>query len=180
MALKKVINICHFLGFCASYKEATLYEASATFADLPEIKPVSFVQLVHDNADFKINTIDGKETFHYIGSIEIVTPPDGIQPRRPIKRSKIIPPESEFVNKRNIHLQIYPASTGIGFSNIIIKLSEVETDIKKFTTNGKLKIRWTYLKFKNDNNFPGWNGFMNLLTNAHDFGMSSIIFFTVY
>ncbi|GFS90820.1 uncharacterized protein TNCV_1004021 [Trichonephila clavipes] len=83
---KKVINICHSLDFCASYKEATLYEASATFAIPPEIKPSSFAQFVHDNADFNINTIDGKGTFHYMGSIEIITPADSIQPRRPIKR----------------------------------------------------------------------------------------------
>lgn len=173
---KKVINICDSLGFCASYKEATLYEASATFTAPPEIKPGTFVQFVHDNADFNINTIDGKGTFHFMGSIEIVTPGDGIQSRRPIKRLKILPPESEFAKHGNIPLQIYPASTGVGFSKIIIKLSEVEPDIKKFTTNGQLNILWTYLKFKNNNKFPGWNGFMNLLTNAHDFDVSSIIF----
>lgn len=143
---KKVINICHSLGFCASYKEATLYEASATFASPPEIKPGSFIQFVHDNADFNINTIDGKGTFHYMGSIEIVTPADGIQPRRSIKRLKTIPPESEFVEKGNIPLQIYPASVGTGFSNITIKLSEFEPDIKKFTTNGQLNILWTYFQ----------------------------------
>ncbi|GFU23407.1 hypothetical protein TNCV_2369381 [Trichonephila clavipes] len=55
--LQKVINICHSLGFCASYKEATLYEASTTFATPPEIKPGSFAQFVHDNADFNINTM---------------------------------------------------------------------------------------------------------------------------
>ncbi|GFX15283.1 uncharacterized protein TNCV_3302131 [Trichonephila clavipes] len=54
---KKVINICHSLGFCASYKQATLYEASATFATPPEIKTGSFAQFVHDNADFNINTM---------------------------------------------------------------------------------------------------------------------------
>ncbi|GFT30242.1 hypothetical protein TNCV_3466971 [Trichonephila clavipes] len=43
--------------FCASYKEATLYETSATFATPPEIKPGSFAQFVHDNADFNINTM---------------------------------------------------------------------------------------------------------------------------
>ncbi|GFV11276.1 hypothetical protein TNCV_3723651 [Trichonephila clavipes] len=43
--------------FCASYKEATLYEASAAFATPPEIKPGSFAQFVHDNADFNINTM---------------------------------------------------------------------------------------------------------------------------
>ncbi|GFX25092.1 uncharacterized protein TNCV_2752671 [Trichonephila clavipes] len=46
-----------FLRFCASYKEATLYEASATFATPPEIIPGSFAQFVHDNADFNINTM---------------------------------------------------------------------------------------------------------------------------
>ncbi|GFX42924.1 hypothetical protein TNCV_5072881 [Trichonephila clavipes] len=43
--------------FYASYKEATLYEASATFATPPEIKPGSFAQFVHDNADFNISTM---------------------------------------------------------------------------------------------------------------------------
>lgn len=33
-----------------------------------------------------------------------------------------------------------------------------------------------YLKFKTNNDFPGWNGFMNLLTSTHDFDTSSIIF----
>ncbi|GFY79679.1 uncharacterized protein TNIN_224991 [Trichonephila inaurata madagascariensis] len=110
-----------------------------------------------------------------MGSIEIITPADSIQPRRPIKRLKTLPPESEFAKKGNIPLQMYPGSVGTGFSNIIIKLSEVETDIKKSTTNGQLNILWTYLKFKNNNKFPGWNGFMNLLTNVHEFDMSSII-----
>ncbi|GFU97887.1 mariner Mos1 transposase [Trichonephila clavipes] len=127
-------------GFCASFKDATLYEASATFATPPEIKPGSFAQFVHDNADFNINTIDGKCTFHYMRSIEIITPDDSIQPRRPIKRLKTLPPESEFAKKGNIPLQMYPASVGTGFSNIIIKLSEVEPDIKKSTTNGQLNI----------------------------------------
>ncbi|GFY22945.1 hypothetical protein TNCV_2182061 [Trichonephila clavipes] len=45
-------------SFCASYKDATLYEASATFATPPEIKSGSFAQFVHDNADFNINTME--------------------------------------------------------------------------------------------------------------------------
>ncbi|KAF2893226.1 hypothetical protein ILUMI_12945 [Ignelater luminosus] len=53
----------------------------ATFASPPEIKPGTFVQFVHDNADFNIDTIDGKGMFHYMGTIEIATPADGIQPR---------------------------------------------------------------------------------------------------
>ncbi|GFW80625.1 hypothetical protein TNCV_3234771 [Trichonephila clavipes] len=91
-------------GFCASYKEATLYEASATFATPPEIKLCSFAQFVHGNADFNINYIDGKGTFHYTGSIEIITLADSIQPRRPIKRFKTLPPESVSLLKKGISL----------------------------------------------------------------------------
>ncbi|GFV64902.1 hypothetical protein TNCV_197141 [Trichonephila clavipes] len=43
--------------FCASYKDATLCEASATFATPPEIKPGRFAQFVRDNADFNINNM---------------------------------------------------------------------------------------------------------------------------
>ncbi|GFX02164.1 uncharacterized protein TNCV_1750491 [Trichonephila clavipes] len=48
----------------------------------------------------------GKGTFHYMGSIEIITPDDSI---RPIKRLKTLPPASEFSKKGNIPLQMYPA-----------------------------------------------------------------------
>lgn len=34
----------------------------------------AFVQYVHENADFDTNTIDGKNTFHNLGRIEIITP----------------------------------------------------------------------------------------------------------
>ncbi|GFX96865.1 uncharacterized protein TNCV_1995971 [Trichonephila clavipes] len=120
------LHILKAASFCASYKEATLYEASATFATPPEIKLGIFAQFVHDNADLNINTIDGKATLHYMGSIEVITSADSIQPGRPIKRLKTLPPESEFAKKWNIPLQMYPASVGTGFSNIIIKLSEVD------------------------------------------------------
>ncbi|GFV46787.1 hypothetical protein TNCV_1882461 [Trichonephila clavipes] len=43
---QKYINKKYMEGFCASYKEATLYEASATFATPPEIKRGSFAQIV--------------------------------------------------------------------------------------------------------------------------------------
>lgn len=31
---------------------------------------------------------------------------------------------------------------------------------------GKVDVLWVYLKYKNDNNFPGWNVFMNMLTTS--------------
>lgn len=88
---------------------------------------------------------------------------------------KKIPTESEVVEEGNIPVQIYPTAAGTGFSRLVVKISGNELDLKP-TINAKLNILWMYLKFKSNNNFPGWNGFMNLLTNAWDFDLSSIIF----
>ena len=71
------------------------------------------------------------------------------------------------------HLDVYKRQ-GVGYEKIKIKLSEKEPDIQQLTVISRLNILWMYLKFKSDNKFPGWNGFMNLLTNAHDFDKSTI------
>lgn len=97
--LKKIIEICHALGFCSAYKKARLYEASAVFQVPSQIKPGTFVQFVHDNSDFNVDTIDGKGTFHNLGSISIITPGDGLKPREPLKRFEEIPSESEVIQK---------------------------------------------------------------------------------
>ncbi|GFW45503.1 hypothetical protein TNCV_3244431 [Trichonephila clavipes] len=89
---------------CFIQRGNIVYEASAIFATLPEIKPGSFAQFVHDNADFNISTINGKATFHYMRSIEIITPADSIQPRLLIKRLKTLPPESVSLLKKGIFL----------------------------------------------------------------------------
>ena len=70
------------------------------------------------NADFNVNILDSKKTFHNTGSIEIVTPADGIKPWEPIKRLEKIPPESEIGKKGNILLEIYSTSAGVGFEKI--------------------------------------------------------------
>lgn len=82
---RKMINICHNLGFCSSYNEVQLYEASAALQEPVKIKAGTFVQLVSDNADFNVQTIDGKGTFHNLGSILIITPGNNIESRKPIK-----------------------------------------------------------------------------------------------
>ena len=61
-----------------------------------------FIQIVSDNSDFIVNTLDGKGTFHNLGTIEIIAPADSLLKRRPIKRLRRvdIPKESELVEKK--------------------------------------------------------------------------------
>lgn len=57
---------------------------------------------------------------------------------------------------------------------LLVKALEQELNLN-LTTTGKLNVLWMYLKYKNDNNFPGWNAFMNMLTTScSDFQISTI------
>lgn len=85
---RRIIDICHALGFCTSYNEAQLYEASALFQDPAVLRDDTFVQFVFDNADFNTGTLTGEGIFHNLGGISIVTPASGIQPRKHFPRLK--------------------------------------------------------------------------------------------
>lgn len=98
---KRIIDICYHLGFSCSYSEVQLYETSAA-CQAQRILVDPFLQFVSDNSDFNIASIDGRGTFHNLGSIEIITPADRLQKRMPIKRlrSQEIPTETELVEKK--------------------------------------------------------------------------------
>lgn len=57
-----------------------------------------FIQFVSDNSNFNISTIDGRGTFHNLGSIEKITPVNSLQAKLPLKRLQFsnIPKESEL------------------------------------------------------------------------------------
>lgn len=102
-----IIDICNNLGFCSSYNEAQLYEASAALQHEIQIKRGTFIQFVCDNTDFNVDTLDGKGIFYYMGSIEIITPSSGLQDQEPIPRLKAVPPEAAIKEIASIPLQIY-------------------------------------------------------------------------
>jgi hypothetical protein len=62
------------LGFCSTYNDVTLFEASAATYWKPDVDDDSYCQYVFDNADFNIKTLTGKGTFHSMGGIKCITP----------------------------------------------------------------------------------------------------------
>lgn len=79
-----MINVFHALGISCSYTEVRRYEASVTFEKKIDID--TFVQFVYDNADFNVDTVDGKFTFHNSGGILMITIiKSKVQPRQVIK-----------------------------------------------------------------------------------------------
>lgn len=85
------------------------------------VKPESFLQFVFDNADFDVNTLDGKNTFHSMGGIQIVTPENCFPKRERVKRFKkrLTRPELDLIEKIPFHIyeNIYPA----GYKSIEIE-----------------------------------------------------------
>ncbi|XP_052758830.1 uncharacterized protein LOC128202453 [Galleria mellonella] len=160
---KKMIELCYNLGFSCSYAEVQLYEISAACQDERLLKE-PFLQIVSDNSDFNVCTIDGRGTFHNLGSIEIITPAECLQARKPIKRlrSSEVPLESELVEKNRIDIQLYTKKTGSGLG--IIKVQKISPEPKfTITIIDVLNVLWSYFKYARDLDFLGWNGFMSML-----------------
>lgn len=84
---KRLIEIFSSLGLCASYTDTMLYEAAAVFHKPPHILPPetgTCIQYVADNADINVHTLDGHNTLHVMGIIQIVTPKNSFILEEPI------------------------------------------------------------------------------------------------
>lgn len=174
---RKIIEICHGLGFCCSYSEVGRYEVCAALQKNRSLKD-PFLQIVSDNSDFNICTIDGRNTFHFLGSIEIITPATTLQKRSPIKRIPFseIPKASELIADQKIHIELYTKKAGSGLKTIVVENLSEDPSFN-LTLLDKLNFLWLYLKYTRNYNFIGWNGFMSMLTTCRsDYTVSKINF----
>ena len=67
---RRLIDCLYNIGLYASYSETARFEIS--IIDDPEkfnIVSDTYLQLIYNNADHNTATIDGKNTFHYMGGI---------------------------------------------------------------------------------------------------------------
>lgn len=174
---KNLVDMFHSLGVSSTYKEASLYEASAADQGEITIKKGTFIQFVCDNADFNIDTLDGNNTFHNLGSIQIITPASGLNDRKPVSRLKNIPSKNEIIEKGNIDVinDVKPAAAGL--KNLILEKLDTPTELKSSKEQADLNHFWMLLKFRSDFNFMGWNGYMQFLTkDKKEFEVSYINF----
>lgn len=163
---KKIIDICYNLGFSCSYSEVKLYEICAAGQPGRTLSN-PFLQIVSDNSDFNVCTVDGRGTFHNLGSIEIIFPASSLQDREPILRCQRteIPKESELVEKNRIDILLYTKPAGSGLK--LIKVESFKEDPSfKINLVDRLNILWMYFKYVKENEFLGWNGFMSMMAGC--------------
>lgn len=174
---RKIIDICHGLGFSSSYSEIGRYEVCATLQSNRSLKD-HFIQIVSDNSDFNISTIDGRNTFHFLGSIEIISPATALKKRLPIKRIMLseMPKASELVANNQIDIELYTKKAGSGLQNIVVESLSKDPSLNQ-TVLDKLNILWLYFKYVRNYDFIGWNGFMSMLTSCQtNYAVSKINF----
>lgn len=175
---KHLVNLCAAMGFCCSYSEATLVESSAIMqkGDTPPMEKGAFIQFAFDNADVNVNTLDGENTFHEMGGMMVITPETAVMPDKAIPRLKKNVPANTIGSYVVSQIKQSNARKNAGLSNIKItdvnERFQVEGDI--LPTN--LDLLWLFGKSTNAAGIPGWNGFMEQVTNGLDFNRSRIVF----
>lgn len=87
---REMVVMCHAMGFSVSYNVVRTYEISAALQGDIELKEDAFIQFVSDNADWNVETLDGKGTFHSLGGCEIITPSSYVLPKKPFPRLKSV------------------------------------------------------------------------------------------
>jgi len=175
---KRLIQIFSSFGLCASYSNTMMYEAAAVFHSQPHILPPesgTFVQYVADNADINVHTIDGHNTLHIIGIIQIITPKSSVLAEKSISLTNQVFSAKDFAEKAHIPIQIYQNDGVVGYSKITAQSFAYESHTM-ISLLRKIDMVWLYGKW-NNLSLPGWNGYIERLTNNNmHFFLSKILF----
>ncbi|PZC75227.1 hypothetical protein B5X24_HaOG206534 [Helicoverpa armigera] len=175
---KRLIQIFSSFGLCASYSETMNYESAAVFSRPLHILPPetgTFIQYVADNADINVNTLDGNDTLHIMGIIQIVTPKDSVLQENPLPRVTEVLSAKDFAAKAHVPIQAYQNTGAVGYSKINVQNFDYESE-SKVTFLKKVDVTWFYGKYKKID-LPGWNGYIECATNKIiDFSKSKISF----
>lgn len=165
------------IGFSCSYSEVELLELSCISRKQPEVSPTGFSQWVADNADFNINTLDGRGSWHVMALIQCVTPKSSIKKEEPMHR--------QVQNRKSIHagelgnIELipydYPPSAGLDHIKVEKLDMDISTPIPILPTG--IDLMWVYGKWMCNNSVPGWNGFMEQVTEGLPFETSRILYF---
>lgn len=128
-----------------------MYEAATVFHRPPHVLPPesgTLIQYVADNADINVNTLDGNNTLHIMGIIQIVTPKDSVLLEEPMPRIKEVLLAIDFKAKAPVPIQIYHNDGVVGYSKINVEDFTYATErvsfLKKlmyygFMGNGKMR-----------------------------------------
>lgn len=171
---KNIVDAVSNMGFCSSYRDVSLFEASAVQSWNPLIDKGAFSQFSFDNADFNIKTMTGKETFHSMGGIRCFTPYTSVNDTN-VPRLTVVPASTDIASTRRIQMQTFQRQSEGGLAKEPLKNVYQEVDFEKATEWSNHDIAWILGKFLHQPCFPGWQGFMSEITSALPYVKSRVL-----
>lgn len=174
-ASKNLIDVLAHVGVCASYAETLRFQSSIVRNPQNYEFENSYIQTVFDNADFNTDTIDGKNTFHAMGSIICATPSSLVQTNKTIERLKVIPSAQDTSEISFIKLKPFKKYNELGLKMIEIENFSFENQLLAKINFTNSDFLWFYSKKIKPTETPGWNGFMELCTEEKEYETSKII-----
>ncbi|KAJ8678207.1 hypothetical protein QAD02_013994 [Eretmocerus hayati] len=174
-ASRKLIDNLSFVGFCASYRETMLFEAS--LVKDPESFKIedAFIQFAFDNADENTQTLDGYGTFHVMGGIKIVTPHSKVTSQNQIKRLKNLPKAIELGKEGTMELQKYNSPVDSGLNKVIMEIVGHGANKTPLNLFNSRDLTWLYGKSSRPEVTKGFNSYMQLVSELQDFQVSRVL-----
>ena len=133
---KNIVDEIASLGFCKPYKEVQKFLSNAALSlETPEIKLScnENIQFVADNVDWDRDTLDGKNTVHWMGQIAIMNPfklHHRIVPRRKITTDEIAEISSGIIPEFNP--QQVSELKGLTFKKVLLEPYEDPNKLADF------------------------------------------------
>ena len=167
IASRHLIDVLNSLGVCASYNEAQRYEAAVMVDGKLTLSTDCLIQFVFDNADFNINSLDGKGTFHSMGGIMCVTPGRSLKFDASVARPAEIKKALTLAQINKVNLLTYCSQTSKGLNSVKIRdVQELRNNFKVPYVAQRIDLLWMCGKYVNAENNPNWSGFMELMTSG--------------
>ncbi|XP_061723992.1 uncharacterized protein LOC133530150 [Cydia pomonella] len=162
-ASRYLIDLFSGMGFCSTYDETLKFQVSAIATYTPKQSCPAFTQFVFDNADVNVHTIDGNNTFHTMGGIQCLNPPQTLSLNESIPRLNYIP-QSFMKRYEQISLQTHIKTMNSGLDKVLFNPPMSNDDTFIMT---KTDLLWMYGKSECFPDTPGFNSFM-MLTQEDD------------
>lgn len=173
-ASRNLIESFAYLGLCGSYDETIRFEKSIVCDRTSHsLSPEAYLQFVFDNADHNTCTIDGKNTFHAMGGIQIVTPGSSVITKNKIPRLEKIPSADEIGKFGYIPYKTFNRKNTEGLNKIEIENIFSADNIHSFELSTP-DFLWFFSQFSNDKSL-GWNGFMEKVHFKSKYTTSKVI-----
>lgn len=173
-ASKNLIDSFANVGLCFPYKKVLNFESSIIFDPHNHaIADDAYIQLVYDNADHSTCTIDGRNTFHSMGGIMIVTPASSVTNKKIITKLEKTPRAEDIAKIGFVELKQFEKKNSDGLKKLIIE-NVYDEACNKFYEISMEDFSFLYSKFLNVNSV-GWSGYMERIHAQKSYDTSKII-----